>query len=88
MEDKGGKPRFFQEIFLVADIKFEVILGMLFLKISNTDMVFDEEILMWKFYTINKTLSTTKQVQPVNPKEFIITLFYADSKTFVVYVAI
>ena len=31
IENKGRKPRFFQEIFLVADNKFEVILGMSFL---------------------------------------------------------
>ena len=45
VEDKGGRPRFFQETFLVADTKFEVILEMLFLKISNADMIFDEETL-------------------------------------------
>ena len=42
MEDKGGRPRFFQETFLVADIKFEVVLGMSFLKISNADVAFGE----------------------------------------------
>ena len=42
IEDKGGRPRFFQEIFLVADTKFKVVLGMLFLKISNPDVAFDE----------------------------------------------
>ena len=42
MEDKGGRPRFFQETFLVADTKFEMILGMLFLKISNVDIAFGE----------------------------------------------
>ena len=62
VEDKGGRPKFFQEIFLMADTKFEVILRMFFLKISNTNIVFDEAILMWKFYTTNKTLPTTKQV--------------------------
>ena len=46
VEDKGGKPRFFKEIFLVADAKFEVILEMLFLKISNINMSFDKKILM------------------------------------------
>ena len=46
VEDKGGRPRFFQETFLVADTKFEVVLGMPFLKISNTSIAFDEETLM------------------------------------------
>ena len=40
VEDKASRPRFFQETFLVADTKFEVILGMPFLKISNADVSF------------------------------------------------
>ena len=45
LEDKGGRPRFFQETFLVADIKFEVVLGMPFLKISNVNVAFNERTL-------------------------------------------
>ena len=45
VENKASRPRFFQEIFLVADTKFEVILGMFFLKISNADVSFGEKIL-------------------------------------------
>ena len=62
VEDKGEKPRFFLETFLVADTKFEVILRMLFLKISNADVAFGEGTLTWKLYTTNKALLTTKQV--------------------------
>ena len=62
MKDKGGRPRFFQETFLVTDVKFEVVLGMLFLKISNADIAFGEGTLTWKSYTTNKTLPTTEQV--------------------------
>ena len=40
VEDKSGRPKFFQETFLVADTKFEVVLGMPFLKISNADLAF------------------------------------------------
>ena len=46
VEDKGGRPKFFQETFLVADTKFEVILGMPFLKLSNADVSFGKETLM------------------------------------------
>ena len=46
VEDKVGRPRFFQKIFLVADTKFELVLGMLFLKISNADVSFGEKTLM------------------------------------------
>ena len=88
VEDKGGRPRFFQETFLVADTKFEVILGMPFLKISNADVAFGEGTLTWKSYTTNKALPTTKQVQLVDPKEFVIAALDADSETFVVHVAI
>ena len=44
--DNNNRPRFFQETFLVADTKFEMILGLLFLKISNADVSFGEGILM------------------------------------------
>ena len=88
VKDKGGRPRFFQKIFLVANTKFKVILGMLFLKISNADMAFDEDILMWKSYTTNKARPSTKQVQLVDLKEFDIVALDADSKTFVEHVAI
>ena len=72
----------------MADTQFEIVLGMFFLKISNANMSFDKETLMWKFYITNKALLTTKQVQLVNPKEFIIAALDADSKTFVIHVAI
>ena len=42
IEDKGGRPIFFQKTFLVTNTKFEVVLGMLFLKFSNEDMSFGE----------------------------------------------
>ena len=65
-----------------------MILEMFFLKISNANMSFREKKFTWKSYIINKILSTTKQVQLVNPKEFVIKALDADSETFVIYVAI
>ena len=87
-QDKNGRPRFFQETFLMADTKFEVVLGMPFLKISNADIAFGEGTLMWRSCTTNEALPTTKQVQLVDPKEFVIAALDADSETFVVHVAI
>ena len=72
----------------MADTKFEVVLGMSFLKISNVNVAFDGEILTWKSIIIIKALLTTKQVQLVDPKEFVIAVLDADSETFVVHVAI
>ena len=88
VKDKSGRPRFFQEIFLVADIKFEVILGMPFLKISNADVVFGGGTLTWKSYTTNKALPTTKRVRLVDLKEFVIAALDADNETFEMHVAI
>ena len=65
-----------------------MILGMPFLKISNADIAFGEETLTWKSYITNKALPTTKRVQLVNPKEFVIRVLDIDGKTFVVHVAI
>ena len=45
VEDKGSRPKFFQKTFLVVDTTFEVVLGILFLKIRNADIVFVEETL-------------------------------------------
>ena len=72
----------------MADIKFEMILGMLFLKISNADMSFGEGTLMWKTYTTNEALPITKRVQIIDKKDFIIVALDADSETFVMHVAI
>lgn len=43
VENKASKSRFFQNIFLIADTKFEVVLGIPFLKISNADMSFNKK---------------------------------------------
>ena len=88
VEDKIGRPKFFQKTFLVTNTKLEVVLEMLFLKINNTDMAFGEKTLTQKSYTTNKTLSTTKRVQLVDLKKFVIVALYTDSKTFVVHMAI
>ena len=45
VENKVSKARFFQKNFLVADTKFEAVLEMLFLKISNTNISFGKETL-------------------------------------------
>ena len=72
----------------MTNTKFEVILGMLFLKLSNANVSFDEKILTWRTYTINKVLSTTKQVQIIDKKNFVIAALHANNKTFVVHMAI
>lgn len=72
----------------MADIKFDVILGMHFLKIINADILFSEKTLMQKFYIINKALATIKQVKIDYPKEFMIAALDADNKRFIMHVTI
>ena len=45
VEDKAGKSKFFQKIFLIANTKLEVILGILFLKLRNANMLYSEKTL-------------------------------------------
>ncbi len=40
VSDKDGRERFFEESFLLADVKPDVVLGMLFLTMSNADVDF------------------------------------------------
>ena len=51
-------------------------------------MSFGKKTLMWKFYTINKFLPISKQIQLINQKKFGIAVFDANSKTFVMHMAI
>ena len=46
IEDNANRLRFFQEIILVADTKFKMILKMFFLKISNANVLFGKKTLM------------------------------------------
>ncbi len=40
MSDKDGRKKFFKESFLLADVKPDIVLGILFLTMSNTDVDF------------------------------------------------
>ena len=51
VEDKLGRARFFQESFPLAETSIKVVLGMLFLTLSNADIQFAEKKLTWRSYT-------------------------------------
>ena len=88
IEDKVGRSRFFQKTFLIIDTKFDIILRMPFLKLSNENISFDERTLMQKTFITNEALFITKQVQIIDKKYFIIAILDANNKTFVVHMAI
>ncbi len=51
VSDKDGRERFFEESFLLADVKSDVILGIPFLTMSNADVDCQACNLQWRFYT-------------------------------------
>ena len=59
---------------------------MLFLILSNVNILFIEKKLTWRSYTTTKNLSTTKQVKFINKKEFTKVVLDKNFKTFIVYV--
>ena len=45
IEDKISRPRFFQKTFLLIDIKFIMILKIIFLEINNANAFFNKKTL-------------------------------------------
>ena len=88
VENKANKSKFFKKIFLIANTKFEMILEIFFLKISNTNISFGKKTLIQKSYITIKALSITKQISIVDLKKFVIAVLNTNSKTFIIYVAI
>lgn len=49
----------------------EIILGMFFLALSNTDIEFTErEKSTWRYYTVTKALLTTSHIELIDKREF------------------
>ena len=87
IQDKLGRARFFQETFLVADTRMDIVLGMLFLTLSNADIRFAEGELTWRTFTAAEALPTTKRVQIIDRKEFAKAALDPNKEAFVVHVA-
>ncbi len=85
--DKDGRERFFEESFLLADVKPDIVLGMSFLIISNADVDFQARDLQWRSYTTGDVLPTTRQVELIGKKEFAVTALNPKYEAFVVHVA-
>ena len=86
--DKDGRERFFEESFLLADIKSEIVLEMPFLTMSNTDLDFQARNLQWKSYTTGDVLPTIRRVELIWKKEFTATVLDLEHETFVIYVIV
>ncbi len=87
LQDSLGRVRFFKETFLLADTSMEVVLGMLFLALSNANFQFGAEKLTWRTYTVAEALPTTSRVKLIDIREFARAALVENSKTFVVHIS-
>ena len=86
VEDKLRRARFFRETFILPNISAEIVLGMLFLTLSNVDVQFVGKELIWRSYTTVEALTTTKHIELINKKEFAKAALDEKSETFVIHV--
>ncbi len=87
VSDKDGRERFFKESFLLANVKPEIVLGMLFLTMSNADVDFQARNLQWRSYTTGDILPTTRRVELIEKKEFAAAALNPEHEAFVVHIA-
>ncbi len=80
MSDKDGRERFFEENFLLADVKPDIVLGMPFLTMNNADVDFKAWNLQWRSYTTRDILPTTKQVEQIGKKKFVVAALDPEHK--------
>ncbi len=85
--DKDGREKFFEESFLLADVKPEIVLGIPFLTINNVDVDFQARDLQWRSYTIEDVLPTTRRVELIRKKEFAVVALDPEYEAFIVHVA-
>ena len=78
--------KFFEEIFLMANVSPEVVLEMLFLTLSNVDIDFSGRELRWRTYTTKEVFPTTKYIELVGKKEFAAATLDPKYKTYIIHV--
>ena len=85
IQDNIGKIRFFKETFLLADTSIEVVLGLFFLALSNTDIQFDTESFTQRSYNTAEALSTSRRGELIDEYKFAKAALEENSETFVVH---
>ena len=85
--DKDGKEKFFEESFLLADVKPDIVLRMPFLIMINADVNFQARDLQRRSYPTEDILPTTRWVELIEKKEFAAIALNPEHKTFIIYVA-
>ena len=85
--DIDVKERFFEENFLLADVKPDIVLGMPFLTMNNVNVDFQAQNLQWRSYTTGDILPTIRRVKSIGKKEFVAATLDSEYETYVVHVA-
>ena len=85
--DQDSRERFFKESFLLANVKLDIVLEMLFLTINNASINFQIQNLQQRFYIIRDKLLTTRQIELIRKKKFKTAAFDLEYKAFVIHIA-
>lgn len=73
-QNSSERVQFFEKIFLLADTNIKVVLEMPFLSLSNADMKFGTEGLIWRRHVITKAIPKVKKVELIDKHEFVKTV--------------
>lgn len=84
LEDSQKKIWFFEKTFLLANSSMKVVLGILFLALSNANLQYNIEKLTWTSYTVIEILSTINRIKFINKNNFAKLALNKNSKTIVV----
>ncbi len=87
VSDKNSRERFFEESFLLANVKPDIVLEMSFLTMSNINIDFQAQDSQWRFYITRNIIPTTKIVELIGKKEFAIATLELKYDAFIVYLA-
>ncbi len=87
VSDKDGKERFFEESFLLANVRPDIVLEIPFLTISNADINFQARDLQWRSYTTGEVHPTTRRVEQIGEKEFAAAALDLEHEAFIVHIA-
>lgn len=82
--DKDSRKRFFEESFLLADVKPDIIFGMPFLTMSNADIDFQVRDFQLGSYTTGDVFWTTRSVKRIEKNKFAAAAFKPKYKVSVV----
>lgn len=73
-------------MFLLSDTSVKVVLVMFFLTLSNSNILFLEQELIWRSYIAAKAIPNTKQVEIINKNAFAKAVLDKNVKVFMVYI--